>query len=82
MNKWGSSFWVDLGERAGTTLIYGVIAMLTADANGVISGNAQQWWVVVGLPTALAVLKALLANLAHPESGASLVPHPPGPEVD
>ena len=60
--KWSRAFWADLGERAITTAVYGVIAMLTADASGAISGNPRQWWVVVGLPTALAVLKAILAN--------------------
>lgn len=81
MNKWSKRFWSDLAERVATTAGYGVVTMLTADATGAISGNPQQWWVVVGLPTALAGIKGLLANLGNPESGASLLPSPPGPDV-
>lgn len=82
MSKWSGNFWADLGERAASTAGYGVITMLTADASGAVSGNPQQWWLIVGLPTSLAVLKGLLANLKDSESGASLLPAPPGPEVD
>jgi hypothetical protein len=81
MNKWSKDYWIDLTERAGSTAVYGVITMLTADQSGAISGSAEQWWLVVGLPTALSLLKGLAANLKDPESGASLVNHPPGPEV-
>lgn len=81
MTKWSGAFWADLGERVAATAVYGLVTMLTADASGALSGNAQQWWLIVGLPTALAALKGLLANLKDPESGASLLPSPPGPEV-
>lgn len=81
MNKWSKDFWIDLGERAGATLIGALITMLTADQSGAITGNTQQWWLFVGLPTVLSVLKGLGANLKDSESGASLVNHPPGPEV-
>lgn len=81
--KWTKKFALDLTERVLSTLLYGVIAMLTADANGVISGSAQQWWLVVGLPTVLSLVKGVLANLAAPETGASLIPEsPPGPKVN
>lgn len=79
--KWTKAFWVDLGERVGATAVGALITMLTADASGAISGNTQQWWLIVGLPTALSALKGVLANLADSESGASIVPAPPGPEV-
>lgn len=81
MSKWSGAFWADLGERTASTAGYGVVTMLTADASGAISGNPEQWWLVVGLPSALCALKGLLANLKDPESGASLLPSPPGPEV-
>lgn len=72
-SKWGAAYWTDLGERVGTTLIYGLITMLTADASGALKGNPEQWWVVVGLPTVLSLLKCLLMNLKAEESTASIV---------
>lgn len=83
-SRWSRRFWADLLERVGSTAVGGVVTMLTADASGVVSGDARQWWVIVGLPTALAALKGLGANLSDAESGASLLPAPPegpGPEV-
>lgn len=73
MEKWGSTFWADLLERVGTTLIYGLITMLTADVGGIVSGNTEQWWAVVGLPTALSFLKCLLANLKTSVPTASVI---------
>lgn len=73
-SKWSGAYWGDLGERVGTTAIYGVITMLTANASGAVSGSAQQWWVVVGLPTALSLLKSLATNLGGTEPSASLAP--------
>ena len=75
------AFLRDLAERVATTAVYGIIAMLTADASGVVSGDPRQWWVVVGLPTVLALLKGILAGMADPETGASLLPNPP-PRVE
>lgn len=73
MEKWGKKYWIDLGERAGTTAIYGLITMLTADASGAVSGSTQQWWIVLGLPTTLSLLKGLLVNLGGDEPTASVV---------
>ncbi len=81
MNKWSKDFWVDLFERMASTALYGLLTMLMADNGGVLAGTAEQWWLVVGLPVVLCLVKGLLANLKDPESGASLVNHPPGPEV-
>ncbi len=78
---WSRTFWADLGERVLSTAIGAVITMLTADSTGVVSGSPKQWWVVVGLPTLLAFLKGVLANLKDSESGPSLLPSPPAPEV-
>ena len=80
-SKWSRAYWVDLGERVVATLVGALITMLTADSSGAISGSVQQWWLFVGLPTVLALLKGLLANLSDPESGASSLPHPPAPEL-
>ena len=81
-SKWSRTYFADLLERVVSTALYGVVAMLTADASGAVSGSARQWWLVVGLPAALSLLKGLLANLADPESGPSALPAPPAPEVD
>jgi hypothetical protein len=56
--------------------------MLTADSAGIVSGDARQWWVIVGLPAVLSVVKGIVANAKDSESGASLLPAPPGPEVN
>lgn len=72
MSKWDRSFWEDLAERVGTTAIYGLIALLTGSASGVL--DPAQWWFVVGLPTVLALLKGIAANLASSKTGASLLP--------
>jgi hypothetical protein len=80
--KWSRAYFADLLERVVTTALYGVVTMLTADASGAISGSGRQWWLVVGLPTALAGIKGILANIASPDSGPSALPAPPAPEVD
>jgi hypothetical protein len=69
----GQAYWSDLGERVASTAIYGVITMLTADASGAISGRPEQWWVIVGLPTSLSLLKGVLVNLKGVEPTASVV---------
>jgi hypothetical protein len=88
-NKWGSDYWIDTAERVGTTAIYGLITMLTANATGTVSGDATQWWVIVGLPTALSLLKCLLTNLQGGAPTASLIhvnstnqPRPEGGAID
>jgi hypothetical protein len=70
-SRWSRRFWADLAERT-----------VTAAGSGVVSGSARQWWVIVGLPAALSVVKGIVANAKDSESGASLLPAPPGPEVN
>ncbi len=79
MNKWSRRYFSDLAERVGSTAIYGAISLLTAAQ---LDLSLERVWPIVGLPVALALLKGLLANLSAPESGASLLPSPPGPEID
>lgn len=81
MSKWSGTFWADLAERVGTTAIYGLIAVLTGDASGAVPNEPKIWWVVFGLPTVLALLKGILANMASADSGPSLLPAPPAPDV-
>lgn len=71
--SWTKVYWTDLAERVGSTAIYGVITMLTASGTGTVSGDGTQWWLVVGLPTALSLLKSLGANMASTGPSASLV---------
>jgi hypothetical protein len=80
-NKWSKAFWVDFLERVGATFVGALITLVTMD--NILEGpdwNTVLWPIVV-VPTLLAVLKGLLANVKDPESGASLLNHPPGPEV-
>jgi hypothetical protein len=72
-NKWTKDWAVDTGERVGTTGLYGLTTMITADATGTVSGDAQQWWLIVGLPMALSLIKCLLMNLRGAEPTASVV---------
>lgn len=81
-SAWSRRFWADLAERTITTAGTGVITMLTADSTGIVSGSPRQWWVIVGLPSVLSVVKGIVANAKDSESGASLLPAPPGPEVN
>jgi hypothetical protein len=36
---------------------------------------------VIGVPVVVSLLKGIMANLANPESGPSLLPSPPAPDV-
>lgn len=72
-SKWSKKFWRNLGERVGTTAIYGAIAVLTTSVSEV---NAALVWTVVGLPTCLAFLKGLAGNMKNgtaDEPTASLI---------
>jgi hypothetical protein len=82
-NKWTKKFLVDLAERVGATFVGALIAVFSADQSGTIIGSPEQWWILVGLPTLLSLLKGVAANFAAPETGASLIPEaPPGPKVN
>lgn len=72
MNKWGSAYWQDFGERVGTTLIYGLITFLTLDGTTALAFD--KLYPVVLLPVLLSALKALLMNMrSGPEPSASIV---------
>lgn len=79
-NKWSGAYWGDLAERVGSTLVYALITLLpTAQLADL---DAQLAWTILGVPTVLALLKGLAANMASPESGASLIKTPPGPVIE
>lgn len=82
-DKWSRAFWFDLGERVGATFLGALLGAITlVNATPVDWGDPAALWAVLGVPTAVALIKGLLANLAHPESGASLIDPPPGPRLD
>lgn len=79
--KWSSTFWADLAERVGATAIGALLAVITGSATDAIPNDPAVWWSVVGVPVVVSLLKGLLANMAGPDSGPSLLPAPPAPEV-
>jgi len=80
MSKWSRTYWSDLAERVVATFIVTLIPAWVAAGN-----VAHLDWVnaleLAGSAAGLSLLKGLLANLANPESGPSLLPAPPAPEV-
>lgn len=82
MNKWSKAFWVDLAERVGATFLGALLTVLTVTGSTPVDWtDGTVVWTILGVPTLVSLIKGLLANLADAESGASLVPAPPGPEV-
>jgi hypothetical protein len=81
--KWSGAFWADLGERVVATFLGAVLtALLLVEGTPLDWSDGSAVWTVLGVPTLVALIKGLLANLANPESGASALPSPPGPEVE
>jgi len=72
-SKWGRAYWTDLGERVGASAVGGALTMITADSAGVADYSERAWWVLVGIPTATALLKGLLVNLKGDAPTASVV---------
>lgn len=69
--KWSKAYWRDLGERAGASLVGGLLTMVT-----LTSLTDLTWaygWAVLGVPTATSVLKGLLVNLGGDVPSASIV---------
>jgi hypothetical protein len=82
MSKWNKSYWADLAERVGSTFIQALLGCLVlTSATPVDWSDGKAVWAVLGVPTVVALLKGLLANMANPDSGPSLLPSPPAPEV-
>lgn len=73
MNKWGKSFWIDLGERALATALGGLLAVLTLTSQTPIDwGDGTVVWTVLGVPVAVSIIKGLLANLPGTVPSSSL----------
>ena len=82
MSKWSKTYWSDLAERVGSTFIQALIGCLVlTGATPVDWSDGKAVWAVLGVPTLLALLKGLLANMVNPDSGPSVLPAPPAPEV-
>jgi hypothetical protein len=79
--KWSRTYWADLGERVGSTFLGALIPAAVAAGN-----LAALDWVnaleLAGSAAGISLLKGLLANMASPESGPSLLPAPPAPDVN
>lgn len=80
-SKWSKTFWSDLAERVVSTFIVTLIPMWVTAGNvaHLDFANALE---VAGSAAGLSLLKGLLANMASPESGPSLLPAPPAPPVE
>jgi hypothetical protein len=82
VSKWSKNYWSDLAERVVSTFIQALLGCLVlTGATPVDWSDGKAIWAVLGVPTAVALLKGLLANMADGESGPSLLPAPPAPEV-
>jgi hypothetical protein len=85
MSKWSGRYWADLGERVASTEIAVLLTVLvTTGVTNVDWSDSKYVVTTLVVPPIVTLLKGLLANLANPESGASLLPAPPqgpGPDV-
>lgn len=70
MSRWNGKFFKDAAERVGSAAVAGVTTMIIGDGSGTISGSGKQWWLIVGLPSALVALKCLASNLGSGTDGA------------
>lgn len=80
-SQWSKQFWADLGERVAATFIATLIPLYVATENAF----RLDWTTdleIAASAAGLSLLKGLAANLAHPDSGPSLLPAPPAPEID
>lgn len=80
MSKWNRTYFADLSERVVSTFIVTLIPMWVTAGN-VAHLDFVNALEVAGSAAGLSLLKGLLANMANPESGPSLLPAPPAPEV-
>lgn len=78
-SKWSGEFWADYGERLLANILYQLSNLLVVWKTDI---DLADTWPLLGLPIALAAIKGISANLVSPDSGASLLPSPPAPEVN
>lgn len=81
-SKWSKTYWADLAERVGSTEIGALLSTsFLFGATPLDWSDGKVVWITLGAPPAVALLKGLGANMANPESGPSLLPAPPAPDV-
>jgi hypothetical protein len=80
VSKWGRTYWADTGERVASSVLVIAVVDVTAYQTGELDlQNAVKVIVATGL---LTLLKCLGANLKNSDSGPSLLPSPPAPDMD
>lgn len=80
--KWSKTYWADLGERVLATEIGALLTTsLLMGGTAVDWSNGQAVWMLLGAPPAVSFLKGILANLKNSDSGPSMLPAPPAPDV-
>lgn len=72
-SKWSRKYWTDLGERVGSTFVGALVTLIMMD--NVLEGPDFDTvlWPIVVVPTALSLLKGLLANMASDERPSASV---------
>jgi hypothetical protein len=70
--KWGKAYWMDLGERVGSTFLATLIPMYVT-AQNVTAINWPDTLIVSGSAAGLSLLKGLYANLRSTAGTASIV---------
>lgn len=80
-NKWGARYWSDFGERLGATIGATILGTFGTDQL-VTTVDWDKLWPVIGTVGLVTAIKLLMANFTNPETGGSLLPSPPGPEID
>lgn len=82
-NKWDREFAADLAERVGATFLGALTTALVATGTDAVDWtDGKIVWAILGVPTLFSLIKGLSANIANGDSGASLLPVPPGPDVN
>lgn len=80
-SNWGRTYWFDLGERTASTFLATFIPVYATVQNvaGLDWANALE---ISGTAAGLSFLKGLAANLKNSDSGPSLLPSPPAPDMN
>jgi hypothetical protein len=82
MTMQDKAFARDLGERVAATFLGALLTVLTVTGSTSVDwSDGAVVWAILGVPTLTSLVKGLLAHLASPESGASALPAPEGPEI-